>query len=87
MDNSRIITRFKEKYLKQEKAFTPRNVANLFTDYKLDAWSRALNTVFTLKDCLFRVAKLNKILIRINFLIQDAVLGLVHVHLFQFSAL
>ena len=50
--------RFKESYLKEDKVtFTPRNVANLFFGCELDAWSQVN---FTIKDCLFRAAKLTK---------------------------
>ena len=33
---------------------------NHFTDYELDTWSQALNSDFTLKDCLFGGVKLTK---------------------------
>ena len=35
-------------------------MVNLFIVYKLDTWSRNLNTDFTLVDCLFRAVKLTK---------------------------
>ena len=35
-----------------------RNVVNFFVVYELDTWKRALNTKYTLGDCLFRAAKL-----------------------------
>ena len=62
MNNARLRLKFKGSCLKQEdKAlFTPNNVVNLFIAYKLDRWSRELNTDFTLKDCLFGAVKLTK---------------------------
>ena len=45
---------FKGSCLKQgTTTFTPQNLVNLFVAYKLDTWSRDLNSGFTLKDfCL-----------------------------------
>ena len=62
MNNSRITLTFKEICLKQENAvpFTPNNVVNLFIAHELNRWSQDLNTDFTLKLCLFAVAKLTK---------------------------
>ena len=60
MNNSRIILRFKGSCLKQDKAFTLKNVVILFTVYELDGWSQDLNTFFILKDCLFRGVKLTE---------------------------
>ena len=43
---------------KQDSAsFIPGNVVNLNTSYKLDTWSRDLNTDFTLGNCLFEAVK------------------------------
>ena len=44
--------------------------------YELDAWSRDLNTDFTLKDCLFGIVKL-----------MDMVLDLILVHFFHIQVL
>ena len=41
-------------------SFLHKNVVHLYISYKLDTWSRDLNTDFTLGNCLFRVAKLTK---------------------------
>ena len=37
-----------------------RNVVNFFVVYELDTWKRALNTNYTLGDCLFRAAKITQ---------------------------
>ena len=42
------------------KSNTDRNVVHLFFASKLDAWSRDLNTDFTLGGCLFGAIKLTK---------------------------
>ena len=47
---------FKESCLKRKKKpanFPPPNLINYFNVYELDAWSRDLDSDFTLKDCLF----------------------------------
>ena len=60
-NESRIRLKFEKSCLKQEnKAFTPNNVVNLFIVHDLDAWSKKLNTDFTLKDRLFGAIKLTK---------------------------
>ena len=41
-----------------DRAFTHRNIVNLFIVYELDTWSQDLNANFTLKDCLFGAVKL-----------------------------
>ena len=41
-------------------SFLHKNVVHLYISYKLDTWSRNLNTDFTLGNCLFRVVKLAK---------------------------
>ena len=40
--------------------FLHKKVANLYILYKLDTWSRDLDTDFTLGNCLFRAVKLTK---------------------------
>ena len=61
MNYSRIRLEFKGSWLKQDKVtFTPNNLVNLFIVYEVDRWSGDLNSGFTLKDCLFRPAKLTK---------------------------
>ena len=53
---------FKGSCIKQKKnaTFTPPNRIILFIVYKADTWSRDLKSDFTLKGCLFGVAKLAK---------------------------
>ena len=52
---------FKGSCLKQKNAtFTPPNIIIFFIVYKLNAWSRDLNSDFNLKDCLFGGVKLAK---------------------------
>ena len=59
--SSGIRVKFKGSYLKQNKPnCTSGHMINLFIVYELDAWSQGLNTVFTLKDCLFAAVKLTK---------------------------
>lgn len=53
---SKIVSKFEKKLLET----TNRNLVNAFLVYKLDTWSRDLNTTFTLGDCLFWVFKLTK---------------------------
>ena len=61
MNNSKIRVRFRGSCLKQDKiTFTPRNVVHLFIVYESDVWQRNLNTVSTLKDCVFGFVKLTK---------------------------
>ena len=61
MNNSRIILKFKENCLKQDKApSTPNNVVNLYIAYELNIWSQNLNDKFTLKYCLFGNVKITK---------------------------
>ena len=43
---------------KGQAIFTQQNEINLFMDYKLDTWSRDLNTDSTLGECLFEAVKL-----------------------------
>ena len=40
--------------------FLHKHVADLYITYKLDTWSRNLNTFLTLGNCLFGAAKLTK---------------------------
>ena len=57
--NSRV--GLKEICLKQENvSFLHKNVANLYISYKLDTWSKDLNTNFTLVNSLFGAVKLTK---------------------------
>ena len=59
--NTNFYLIFEGSCLKQKDAtFTPHNVINFFIVCKFDAWSRDLNSDFTLKDCLFGVVKLAK---------------------------
>ena len=62
MNNTRIRSKRKRSWLKQEDAapFTANNVVNLFIIYELDRWSRNLNSDFSLKDSLFGALKLTK---------------------------
>ena len=62
MNNTRIRLTFKGNCLKQDDTspFTPNNFKNLFIVYELHRWSRDLNTDFSLKDCLFGIAKVTK---------------------------
>ena len=53
--------KFKGIYLKQDSAsFLHKNIVNLYITYKLDTWSKDLNTDFTLGDSLFGAVKLTK---------------------------
>ena len=58
----RLRLKVKGSCLKHEdkEPFTPKNMVNLFIVYELDAWSRDLDTDFTLTDCLFESVKLTK---------------------------
>ena len=59
--NSKTAAEFKERWLKQDKpTFNHRYVVNLFIVYKLQTWSRDLNTILTLDKCLFGAARLTK---------------------------
>ena len=59
--NSKLRVELKRSCLKQNKVtYTPSNRVNIFTDFELDRWSQDLSTDFTLKDCFFGAAKLNK---------------------------
>ena len=61
MNNSGIRLEFEGSCLNQYKVtFTPNNAVNLFIVYKLDRWSRDLNTNFTLNDCFCESVKLTK---------------------------
>ena len=46
--------------MQDKTSFIHRYVVNLFFVYKLDTWSRYLNTDFIQGDCLFRPVKLIK---------------------------
>ena len=47
--------------LKQNSvSFLHKNLVNLYITYKLDAWSKDLNTDFTLGNCLFGSVKLTE---------------------------
>ena len=53
--------KFKGICLKQDSAsFLHKNIVNLYITYKLDTWSKDLNTDFTLGDSLFGAVKLTK---------------------------
>ena len=57
--NSNFCLIFKGSCLKHKvTTFTPSNRIIFFIVYKLDAWSRDLNSNFTLKYCLLGGAKL-----------------------------
>ena len=59
--NSKIAVEFHGSYLKQDKVtFSLKSEINLFIVYRLDVWSRDLNTKFTLGGCLFEAVKLTK---------------------------
>ena len=62
MKKPRLRLKFKGRGSEQEDqaSFTPQNVVNLFIAYKLDTWSRDLNTNCSIKHCLFGAAKLSK---------------------------
>ena len=55
---------FKGSCLKPKKkkntTYTPPNIISFFIVYELDAWSRDINSDFTLKDCLFGDVKIAK---------------------------
>ena len=52
---------FKGICLKQKRvSFLHKNIVNLYISYKLDTWSKDLNTDFTLGNCLFGAVKLTK---------------------------
>ena len=52
---------FRGSCLKQKKRrFYSSKYNKFFIGYELDAWSRDLNSDFTLKDCLFEDVKLAK---------------------------
>ena len=60
-DNSKFCLVFKGNCLKQKNAtYAPSNRISFLIVYEFDAWSRDLNTIFTLKDCLFGGIKLAK---------------------------
>ena len=45
---------FKRICLKQKSvSFLHKNIVNFYISYKLDTWSKDLNTDFTLGNCLF----------------------------------
>ena len=53
--------KFKGICLKQDiSCFIHGNVVNLYFSYELNAWSRDLNTYFTIDNCLFGAVKLSK---------------------------
>ena len=57
--NGRV--RFKGICLKQVSvSFLHRKVVNLYISHELDTWSKDLNTVFTLGNCLIGAMKLTK---------------------------
>ena len=75
--------KFKRNSLIQDNiSFAHWNVVNVLNAYKLDTWSRDLNTDFTLGDWLFASVKL-MILINVNVVVM--VLDLMHVHNFYFQ--
>ena len=80
---------FKGSFVKQKKAIiTPPNILIVFIVYKLDTWSRDLNSNFTLNGCLFGGVKLAKNTILINTYIVLMVLDSIRVqnfHLFYSS--
>ena len=48
-------------FLKQDSvSFLHKNEENLYISYKLDRWTRDLNTGFTLGNCLFAAVKITK---------------------------
>ena len=52
---------FKGIVLKQDNvSFLHKSVVYLYISYKLDIWSRDLNTDFTLGNCFLRAVKLTK---------------------------
>ena len=59
--NSKFYFIFKGSCLKQKKCnFYSSKYDKCFYAYKLDAWSRDLNSDFDLKDCLYEGVKLAK---------------------------
>ena len=55
------IVEFKYICLKQDSvSFLHKYIVNLYISYKLDTWSKDLNTDFALGNCLFRIVKLTK---------------------------
>ena len=59
--NSDFCLVVKRNCLNQKYAtYTPSNRIIVLIAYELDRWSQDLNSGFTLKDCLFRGAKLAK---------------------------
>ena len=59
--NRRIGIKFKENcFIQDNISFTYRTLVNSFIVYKLNTWSRDLNTDFTLGDCSFGAVKLPK---------------------------
>ena len=60
-NESRIGLKFEGSCLKQDTTPITRNDGvSLYIVYKLDAWSRGLNTGFILKNCLFGDVELTK---------------------------
>ena len=54
-------TTFKGICLKQNSvSFLHKNIVNFYIIYKVDAWSKDLNTDFTLRNCLFGEVKIAK---------------------------
>ena len=47
---------FGRNCLRQSNISALRNAVNLYIPYRLDTWSRDLNTDFTLANCLFGAA-------------------------------
>ena len=53
--------KFKGFHLEQGSvSFHHKNIVKLYILYKLDTWSKDLNTYFTLGNCLFWAVKLTK---------------------------
>ena len=58
--------KFSGNYLKQDRvSILHKSVVNWFTTYKLDTWSRDLNTYLTIGNCLFGAVTL-RMLVQLN---------------------
>ena len=57
--NAKIAAKLMEVAQNKKKSINHGNVPNFFIVYKLDTWSRELNTSFTRGDCLLMLILIN----------------------------